>query len=249
MLNPNHKERIKINDVFKHPWVVYYEKEYKKDKMKEDGDYQRRSDKTNSNDKISLLVNDLLEKEPEKTSAESNNKKSSSKMESKQLPKFEESFTIFQDNVFENAMKNVETKKKKVIKTESLSNKNSKLIASKLNNNEFSIFSNKIQEIEDINVNNNNHENDNGIIFHSKTHSVSIEKKTKEEKKDKKDKLFIEETPTPYYEDKPGSMGGVLGIFQKADELKKEQERKVPVIRNEPSFWDKLFAPFKCGDQ
>ena len=36
MLNPEHKERIKIREIFVHPWVVEFEKEYKKRKIKEE---------------------------------------------------------------------------------------------------------------------------------------------------------------------------------------------------------------------
>lgn len=252
MLNPNHKKRIKITEIFKHPWVVYYEKEYKKDKLKECGE-ERRSYKKNNNDKISLIAHDLLEKEPEKTSAESNSKASSYIKESKVLPKNEDTFTIFKENVFENAMKNVSTKKKKIIKSETFSNKSLILKDSKLNNdknndNEFFLFSNP-KKNEDINVNNSNHSNDIGIIQHSKTHTVSFDKKNNEGKKEKKDKLFIEETPTPFAEYKPGPMDTVLKILEKGNELKKEQKEKVPVIQNKTSFWDKLFAPFKCGEQ
>lgn len=219
MLNPEHKERIKIREIFVHPWVVEFEKEYKKRKIKEEMESKERKSK----DKISQLVSDLIEKEPEKISTDSNH--SNNMITNISIPKIEDTdFTIFKDNVFENTMKTVESKKKKIIKSESLNNK-------KLDDNDFSLFNN-IQQESDKNE---------PVISHSKTH---IEKK-----EPKKDKLFIEmDTPTPDGDRHTENLKGYVGLLEKANNLHKEQEkREVPKIKNEESFWDKFLSPFRCG--
>ena len=219
MLNPDHKERIKIREIFVHPWVVEFEKEYKKRKIKE----EMESKEIKSKDKISQLVSDLIEKEPEKISTDSNH--SSNMITNISIPKIEDTdFTIFKDNVFENTMKTVESKKKKIVKSESLNNK-------KLDENDFSLFNN-IQQESDKNE---------PVISHSKTH---IEKK-----EPKKDKLFIEmDTPTPDGDRHTENLKGYVGLLEKANNLHKEQEkREVPKIKNEESFWDKFLSPFRCG--
>lgn len=219
MLNPEHKERIKIREIFVHPWVVEFEKEYKKRKIKEEMESKERKSK----DKISQLVFDLIEKEPEKINTDSNH--SNNMITNISIPKIEDTdFTIFKDNVFENTMKTVESKKKKIIKSESLNNK-------KLDDNDFSLFNN-IQQESDKNE---------PVISHSKTH---IEKK-----EPKKDKLFIEmDTPTPDGDRHTENLKGYVGLLEKANNLHKEQEkREVPKIKNEESFWDKFLSPFRCG--
>ena len=154
MLNPDHKERIKIREIFVHPWVVEFEKEYKKRKIKE----EMESKEIKSKDKISQLVTDLIEKEPEKINTDSNHSNNMMNKNKISIPKIEDTdFTIFKDNVFENTMKTVESKKKKIIKSESLNNK-------KIDDNEFSLFNNIQQESN----------KDEPVISHSKTH---IEKK------------------------------------------------------------------------
>ena len=219
MLNAEHKERIKIREIFVHPWVVEFEKEYKKRKIKE----EMESKEIKSKDKISQLVSDLIEKEPEKISTDSNH--SNNMITNISIPKIEDTdFTIFKDNVFENTMKTVESKKKKIIKSDSLNNK-------KLDENDFSLFNN-IQQESDKNE---------PVISHSKTH---IEKK-----EPKKDKLFIEmDTPTPDGDRHTENLKGYVGLLEKANNLHKEQEkREVPKIKNEESFWDKFLSPFRCG--
>ena len=221
MLNPEHKERIKIREIFVHPWVVEFEKEYKKRKIKEEIE----SKELKSKDKISQLVSDLIEKEPEKTSADSNH---SNNIIKNNIPKIDDTdFTIFKDNVFENTMKTVESKKKKIIKSESLNNKQK----NKIDDNEFSLFNNIQQESV----------KDEPVIVHSKTH---INKK-----EEKRDKLFIEQdTPTPDGDRHTDNLKGYVGLLEKANDLHKEQEkREVPKIKNEESFWDKFLSPFKCG--
>ena len=219
MLNPDHKERIKIREIFVHPWVVEFEKEYKKRKIKEEMESKERKSK----DKISQLVSDLIEKEPENINTDSNH--SNNMITNISIPKIEDTdFTIFKDNVFENTMKTVESKKKKIVKSESLNNK-------KLDENDFSLFNN-IQQESDKNE---------PVISHSKTH---IEKK-----EPKKDKLFIEmDTPTPDGDRHTENLKGYVGLLEKANNLHKEQEkREVPKIKNEESFWDKFLSPFRCG--
>ena len=221
MLNPEHKERIKIREIFVHPWVVEFEKEYKKRKIKE----EMESKEIKSKDKISQLVTDLIEKEPEKINTDSNHSNNMMNKNKISIPKIEDTdFTIFKDNVFENTMKTVESKKKKIIKSESLNNK-------KIDDNEFSLFNNIQQESN----------KDEPIISHSKTH---IEKK-----EPKKDKLFIEQdTPTPDGDRHTENLKGYVGLLEKANNIHKEQEkREVPKIKNEESFWDKFLSPFKCG--
>ena len=221
MLNPDHKERIKIREIFVHPWVVEFEKEYKKRKIKE----EMESKEIKSKDKISQLVTDLIEKEPEKINTDSNHSNNMMNKNKISIPKIEDTdFTIFKDNVFENTMKTVESKKKKIIKSESLNNK-------KIDDNEFSLFNNIQQESN----------KDEPVISHSKTH---IEKK-----EPKKDKLFIElDTPTPDGDRHTENLKGYVGLLEKANNIHKEQEkREVPKIKNEESFWDKFLSPFKCG--
>ena len=221
MLNPEHKERIKIREIFVHPWVVEFEKEYKKRKIKE----EMESKEIKSKDKISQLVTDLIEKEPEKINTDSNHSNNMINQHKISIPKIEDTdFTIFKDNVFENTMKTVESKKKKIIKSESLNNK-------KIDDNEFSLFNNIQQESN----------KDEPVISHSKTH---IEKK-----EPKKDKLFIEQdTPTPDGDRHTENLKGYVGLLEKANNIHKEQEkREVPKIKNEESFWDKFLSPFKCG--
>ncbi len=221
MLNPDHKERIKIREIFVHPWVVEFEKEYKKRKIKE----EMESKEIKSKDKISQLVTDLIEKEPEKINTDSNHSNNMINKNKISIPKIEDTdFTIFKDNVFENTMKTVESKKKKIIKSESLNNK-------KIDDNEFSLFNNIQQESN----------KDEPVISHSKTH---IEKK-----EPKKDKLFIEQdTPTPEGDRHTENLKGYVGLLEKANNIHKEQEkREVPKIKNEESFWDKFLSPFKCG--
>ena len=221
MLNPEHKERIKIREIFVHPWVVEFEKEYKKRKIKE----EMESKEIKSKDKISQLVTDLIEKEPEKINTDSNHSNNMINKNKISIPKIEDTdFTIFKDNVFENTMKTVESKKKKIIKSESLNNK-------KIDGNEFSLFNNIQQESN----------KDEPVISHSKTH---IEKK-----EPKKDKLFIElDTPTPDGDRHTENLKGYVGLLEKANNIHKEQEkREVPKIKNEESFWDKFLSPFKCG--
>lgn len=221
MLNPEHKERIKIREIFVHPWVVEFEKEYKKRKIKE----EMESKEIKSKDKISQLVTDLIEKEPEKINTDSNHSNNMMNKNKISIPKIEDTdFTIFKDNVFENTMKTVESKKKKIIKSESLNNK-------KIDDNEFSLFNNIQQESN----------KDEPVISHSKTH---IEKK-----EPKKDKLFIEQdTPTPDGDRHTENLKGYVGLLEKANNIHKEQEkREVPKIKNEESFWDKFLSPFKCG--
>ena len=221
MLNPEHKERIKIREIFVHPWVVEFEKEYKKRKIKE----EMESKEIKSKDKISQLVTDLIEKEPEKINTDSNHSNNMINKNKISIPKIEDTdFTIFKDNVFENTMKTVESKKKKIIKSESLNNK-------KIDDNEFSLFNNIQQESN----------KDEPVISHSKTH---IEKK-----EPKKDKLFIElDTPTPDGDRHTENLKGYVGLLEKANNIHKEQEkREVPKIKNEESFWDKFLSPFKCG--
>ena len=221
MLNPEHKERIKIREIFVHPWVVEFEKEYKKRKIKE----EMESKEIKSKDKISQLVTDLIEKEPEKINTDSNHSNNMINQNKISIPKIEDTdFTIFKDNVFENTMKTVESKKKKIIKSESLNNK-------KIDDNEFSLFNNIQQESN----------KDEPVISHSKTH---IEKK-----EPKKDKLFIEQdTPTPDGDRHTENLKGYVGLLEKANNIHKEQEkREVPKIKNEESFWDKFLSPFKCG--
>lgn len=221
MLNPEHKERIKIREIFVHPWVVEFEKEYKKRKIKE----EMESKEIKSKDKISQLVTDLIEKEPEKINTDSNHSNNMINKNKISIPKIEDTdFTIFKDNVFENTMKTVESKKKKIIKSESLNNK-------KIDDNEFSLFNNIQQESN----------KDEPVISHSKTH---IEKK-----EPKKDKLFIEQdTPTPDGDRHTENLKGYVGLLEKANNIHKEQEkREVPKIKNEESFWDKFLSPFKCG--
>ena len=221
MLNPEHKERIKIREIFVHPWVVEFEKEYKKRKIKE----EMESKEIKSKDKISQLVTDLIEKEPEKINTDSNHSNNMINKNKISIPKIEDTdFTIFKDNVFENTMKTVESKKKKIIKSESLNNK-------KIDDNEFSLFNNIQQESN----------KDEPVISHSKTH---IEKK-----EPKKDKLFIEQdTPTPDGDRHTENLKGYVGLLEKANNIHKEQEkREVPKIKNEESFWEKFLSPFKCG--
>ena len=178
-----------------------------------------------SKDKISQLVTDLIEKEPEKINTDSNHSNNMMNKNKISIPKIEDTdFTIFKDNVFENTMKTVESKKKKIIKSESLNNK-------KIDDNEFSLFNNIQQESN----------KDEPVISHSKTH---IEKK-----EPKKDKLFIEQdTPTPDGDRHTENLKGYVGLLEKANNIHKEQEkREVPKIKNEESFWDKFLSPFKCG--
>ena len=48
----------------------------------------------------------------------------------------------------------------------------------------------------------------------------------------------------PNFEDK-NNLENALAMFAKAYSLKKENKKK---IKKEKGFWEKLFAPFKCGE-
>ena len=52
---------------------------------------------------------------------------------------------------------------------------------------------------------------------------------------------------TRIHQNEETDLKNTLQMFAKAEKLKQENE-KIKLKTKEKSFWDKLFAPFKCGD-
>ena len=77
----------------------------------------------------------------------------------------------------------------------------------------------------------------------------------KNNQKNNNEKLFIDEmnTPTPYGS-KTGNLNldNAIDLFQNANKLKenneKNDQKNSENVHKEKSFWEKLLAPFKCGD-
>jgi hypothetical protein len=95
---------------------------------------------------------------------------------------------------------------------------------------------------------NKKNKNDNNIVNVPKIDEKNIQKNNNE-------KLFIDEmsTPTPYSSKTENlNLDNAIGLLQNANKLKENNEKvdkKNPEkVHKEPSFWERILAPFKCGD-
>ena len=96
---------------------------------------------------------------------------------------------------------------------------------------------------------NKKNQNDNNIVNVPKIDEKNFQKNNNE-------KLFIDEmnTPTPYSSKTENlNLDNAIGLLQNANKLKENNEKvdkKNPEkVHKEPSFWDRILAPFKCGDE
>ncbi len=95
---------------------------------------------------------------------------------------------------------------------------------------------------------NKKNQNDNNIVNVPKIDEKNFQKNNNE-------KLFIDEmnTPTPYSSKTENlNLDNAIGLLQNANKLKENNEKvdkKNPEkVHKEPSFWQRILAPFKCGD-
>ena len=181
------------------------------------------------------------------------------------------------DDVFERAVNNVKTKKRKVNKsntsktselsTNSCSNEDkafSKGVKSLIveESNEFCLFSDsKEMPFKEDAKASSQEVNSYGVSSLSKSeiqHSNSNNSNSNNHN-NRREKFFIEqETPTPQYDSssnerpKPkktfDQIENVIDIFNKASSIKKELQPPIIHAPKEVSFWDKFFAPFRCLD-
>ena len=265
----NKNSQIKTKEIFSYNWINKFEKLYKKIKIKKT--LQEKNNYINEYKSFDLNLNKNEFKQP--------------------------IINNDNDNIFQNALKKVNTKKKKYImnnKNEqnflknSISNNNNNFIESDDNN--FNLLKDSVQianqnkdiyKVNDNNIidnNNNNKESDDddnsfpyNFMPHKKLKLILPPKNNKnkndnnfqnvpknDEKNNQKnnnEKLFIEEmnTPTPYGS-KTGNLNldNAIDLFQNANKLKENNEKndqKNPEnVHKEKSFWERILAPFKCGD-
>ena len=277
LLTLNKNSQIKTKEIFSSSWINKFEKLYKKIKIQKT--LQEKNNYINEYKSFDLNLNKNEFKQP--------------------------IINNDNDNIFQNALKKVNTKKKKYIinnKNEqnflknSNSNNNNNFIEYDDNNfnllkdsvqianqnkdiykvNENNLIDNNLIDNNNNNINKESDEDDNNFPYnfmpHKKLKLILPPKNSKnkndnnnfknvpknDEKNNQKnnnEKLFIDEmnTPTPYGS-KTGNLNldNAIDLFQNANKLKenneKNDQKNSENVHKEKSFWEKLLAPFKCGD-
>jgi len=277
LLTLNKNSQIKTKEIFSSSWINKFEKLYKKIKIQKT--LQEKNNYINEYKSFDLNLNKNVFKQP--------------------------IINNDNDNIFQNALKKVNTKKKKYIinnKNEqnflknSNSNNNNNFIEYDDNNfnllkdsvqianqnkdiykvNENNLIDNNLIDNNNNNINKESDEDDNNFPYnfmpHKKLKLILPPKNSKnkndnnnfknvpknDEKNNQKnnnEKLFIDEmnTPTPYGS-KTGNLNldNAIDLFQNANKLKenneKNDQKNSENVHKEKSFWEKLLAPFKCGD-
>ena len=277
LLTLNKNSQIKTKEIFSSSWINKFEKLYKKIKIQKT--LQEKNNYINEYKSFDLNLNKNEFKQP--------------------------IINNDNDNIFQNALKKVNTKKKKYIinnKNEqnflknSNSNNNNNYVEYDDNNfnllkdsvqianqnkdiykvNENNLIDNNLIDNNNNNINKESDEDDNNFPYnfmpHKKLKLILPPKNSKnkndnnnfknvpknDEKNNQKnnnEKLFIDEmnTPTPYGS-KTGNLNldNAIDLFQNANKLKenneKNDQKNSENVHKEKSFWEKLLAPFKCGD-
>ena len=277
LLTLNKNSQIKTKEIFSSSWINKFEKLYKKIKIQKT--LQEKNNYINEYKSFDLNLNKNEFKQP--------------------------IINNDNDNIFQNALKKVNTKKKKYIinnKNEqnflknSNSNNNNNYVEYDDNNfnllkdsvqianqnkdiykvNENNLIDNNLVDNNNNNINKESDEDDNNFPYnfmpHKKLKLILPPKNSKnkndnnnfknvpknDEKNNQKnnnEKLFIDEmnTPTPYGS-KTGNLNldNAIDLFQNANKLKenneKNDQKNSENVHKEKSFWEKLLAPFKCGD-
>ena len=237
MLAKNYKERMKVEDICNHPWIMRMEQEYIKSttssnsnsneqlklKMNENKEHISKSKELlplQQDDAFELAVNNVKQKKRKVMKSNTNKKLNTSLNNEKLLSKEVKSFNEKESNDFCLFSDSKETSSKEDTKVSSQQSNN--------NNNSYHLPSLSKSEIHYSSSNNNNH----------------------------REKLFIEqETPTPQYvhsnseRPKPKDpVQDILNVFERASSIKKESQPAIIHAPKEVGFWERFFAPFRCSD-
>ena len=243
MLTKNYKERMKVEDICNHPWIMRMEKEYIKSinssnsneqlklKMNESKEQIMKSKELlplQQDDAFELAVNNVKQKKRKVMKSNTNNKMNTSSNNENLLSKGVKSFNVDESNDFCLFSDSKETSSKEDSKIPSQQSNNNK-------NNSYHQPSLSKSEIHYSSSNNNNN----------------------------REKLFIEqETPTPQYNHNSNSnnrnsnerpkqkdpVQDILNVFERASSIKKESQPAIIHAPKEVGFWERFFAPFRCSD-
>ena len=243
MLTKNYKERMKVEDICNHPWIMRMEKEYIKSinssnsneqlklKMNESKEQIMKSKELlplQQDDAFELAVNNVKQKKRKVMKSNTNNKMNTSSNNENLLSKGVKSFNVDDSNDFCLFSDSKETSSKEDSKIPSQQSNNNK-------NNSYHQPSLSKSEIHYSSSNNNNN----------------------------REKLFIEqETPTPQYNHNSNSnnrnsnerpkqkdpVQDILNVFERASSIKKESQPAIIHAPKEVGFWERFFAPFRCSD-
>lgn len=252
MLTKNYKERMKVEDICNHPWIMRMEQEY----IKSTNSSSNNAYSSNSNEQLKLKMNENKE----------------------HVSKSKELLPLQQDDAFELAVNNVKQKKRKVMKSNTNKKLNTSLNKEKLlskevksfnekESNDFCLFSDskETSSKEDIKISSQQSNNNNNNSYHIPSLSKSEIHYSSSNNNNRREKLFIEqETPTPQYvhsssnnnnsnnsneRPKPKDpVQDILNVFERASSIKKESQPAIIHAPKEVGFWERFFAPFRCSD-
>lgn len=244
MLTKNYKERMKVEDICNHPWIMQMEKEYIK---------STNSSNSNSNEQLKLKMNENKEQI----------------MKSKELLPLQQddAFELAVNNVKQKKRKVMKSNTNTKMNT---SSNNEKLFSKGVKSfnvdesNDFCLFSDSKEtsskgdtKISSQQSNNNNNNNS----YHQPSLSKSEIHYSSSNNKNNREKLFIEqETPTPQYNHNNNNRNSnerpkqkdpvqdILNVFERASSIKKESQPAIIHAPKEVGFWERFFAPFRCSD-
>ena len=239
MLAKNYKERMKVEDICNHPWIMRMEQEYIKST----------SSSSNSNDQLKLKMNE--------------NKEHISKSKELLPLQQDDAFELAVNNVKQKKRKVMKSNTNKKMNT---SLNNEKLLSKEVKSfnekesNDFCLFSDskETSSKEDTKVSSQqSNNNNNNSSYHLPSLSKSeIHYSSSSKNNNHREKLFIEqETPTPQYvhsnseRPKPKDpVQDILNVFERASSIKKESQPAIIHAPREVGFWERFFAPFRCSD-
>ena len=257
------EKRIKIQQILTHPWILKYAKKY------ENNSNSDLMDKINN-------PNSLFKKSEIFSKIENDNKiLFEVKPEDNVLNEYLNTNNSDDDNIFEKAIKKSHKKKKRNYRNDNYSLKNkekkekNELINSTntfelLKNKEINANSDRIgynkynKKDKDKMLNDNNNININNINIYN---SLQIDR----EKTQNNPNLYLQSGNFYLGFDTPNSdndfkhcrkndkknLSDAIGILENAEHkniIQKKNNKKV-VLRDPPSFWEKLFEQFKCSDK
>ena len=239
MLAKNYKERMKVEDICNHPWIMRMEQEYIKS-----------TTSSNSNDQLKLKMNE--------------NKEHISKSKELLPLQQDDAFELAVNNVKQKKRKVMKSNTNKKLNT---SLNNEKLFSKEVKSfnekesNDFCLFSDskETSSKEDTKVSSqqsNNNNNNNSYHLPSLSKSEIHYSSSNNNNNNHREKLFIEqETPTPQYvhsnseRPKPKDpVQDILNVFERASSIKKESQPAIIHAPREVGFWERFFAPFRCSD-
>ena len=250
LLNKNRKERMKVNEVFKHPWVKKYEEKKKKEKINKVIEVAKpepiKKEIVNKEENV-MIAKPLVMENKKKDIFDDvlnnvkklNKKKGKKKKKDHQQVNSNINFSKSSHNL--KATEKLPQAKPIIPSVQSSSNVNN--IYNTYNTTNRIIQKKKIVITSHNNINNYFYNNDmNDDIFYKERDRTAASSK-------KKGKHFSTYSGDEE-RDNTSEMINTIKMLEKAERVKEETEKNYTITESnleDESFWDKIFKIFKCG--